>query len=94
MDPTRPYWNMEIEPLFNTPDIQKIQFEKLKNMLCRLKANAPFYAKMMANSKLDPENLNSLEEFKEKISLFNKESLRELVGECGGNLLARFCQRP
>ena len=56
-------------------------------MLCRLKANAPFYAKMMANSKLDPENLNSLEEFKEKISLFNKESLRELVGECGGNLL-------
>ena len=83
----RPYWNMEIEPLLNTPQMKDIQLTKLKKMLGRLKANAPFYTKMIAGSGLDPEKLTGFDEFKEKISLFNKEALRALVVECGGNLL-------
>ena len=87
MNPERPYWNMEIEPLLNTPQMKEIQLAKLKKMLGRLKANAPFYTKMIANSGLDPEKLTGFEEFKEKIALFNKEALRALVVECGGDLL-------
>jgi phenylacetate-CoA ligase len=83
----RPYWNMEMEPLLNTPEMKEIQFGKLKKMLGRLKANAPFYTRMIENSNLDPEKLSSFEEFKDKISLFNKEALRALVVECGGNFL-------
>ena len=83
----RPYWNMEIEPLLNTPQMKDIQLTKLKKMLGRLKANAPFYTKMIAGSGLDPEKLTGFDEFKEKISLFNKEALRALVVECQGNLL-------
>ena len=45
MDQNRPYWNMQIEPLLNTPEMKKIQLGKLKTMLGRLKANAPFYAR-------------------------------------------------
>jgi len=92
MDQNRPYWNMEIEPLLNTPEIKKLQLKNLKVMLSRLKANAPFYAKMIEASHLDPEKLSSFEEYKEKISLFNKESLRALVMECGGDFLKALDQ--
>ena len=87
MDTNRPYWNMEIEPLLNTPVMKKIQFDKLKKMLTRLKANAPFYTNMITKSGLDPDKLKSFEEFKDKITLFNKEALRNLVMDCGGDIL-------
>jgi phenylacetate-CoA ligase len=87
MDQNRPYWNMKIEPLLNTPEMKKIQLDKLKKMLIRLKANAPFYTNMITKSGLDPEKLKSFEEFKDKITLFNKEALRNLVMECGGDIL-------
>lgn len=92
MDQNRPYWNMDIEPMFNTPAMEKIQLEKLKIMLGRLKANAPFYAKMIKDSKCDPDSLSSMDEFKDKISLFNKENLRALVMECGGDFIKALDQ--
>ena len=92
MNQDRPYWNMDIEPLFNTPEMDKIQLEKLKKMLSRLKANAPFYAKMIKDSKCDPDSLSGMDEFKDKISLFNKESLRALVIECGGDFIKALDQ--
>ena len=87
MNLDRPYWNMDIEPLLNTPPMKDLQFTKLKKMMGRLKANAPFYTKMMEANKLDPENLSSFEEYKDKIEIFNKDSLRRLVEECEGSLL-------
>ena len=92
MNQQRPYWNMDIEPLLNTPAMGKIQLEKLKIMLSRLKANAPFYAKMIKDSKCDPDALKSMDEFKDKISLFNKENLRALVMECGGDFIKALDQ--
>jgi len=83
----RPYWNMEIEPLLNTPDMEKVQFEKLKRMLIRLKENSPFYGKMMNEQRVDPGRLSSFEGFKEGIEPFNKKSLRDLVAACEGNLV-------
>jgi len=92
MNNDRPYWNMDIEPMFNTPEMEKIQLEKLKKMLSRLKANAPFYAKMIKDSKCDPDALSSMDEFKDKISLFNKENLRALVMESGGDFIKALDQ--
>ncbi len=92
MDQNRPYWNMDIEPFLNTPEMEKVQFEKLKKMLNRLKANAPFYAKMIEGSKCDPDSLSSMDEFKDKIGLFNKEDLRALVMECGGDFIKALDQ--
>jgi phenylacetate-CoA ligase len=92
MDSTRPYWNMQIEPLLNTPEIRKLQLEKLKKMLGRLKANAPFYAKMLSESRLDPDGLSGFEEYSDKINLFDKAALRALVMECGGDLLKTLDQ--
>ncbi|RJP84962.1 MAG: phenylacetate--CoA ligase family protein [Desulfobacteraceae bacterium] len=92
MNIDRPYWNMDIEPLLNTPEMGKIQLEKLKTMLNRLKANAPFYVKMIEGSKCDPDSLSSMDEFKDKIALFNKENLRALVMECGGDFIKALDQ--
>ncbi len=39
----RPYWDMQIEPFFNTPEMKFLQFEKLKIMFKRMYSNAPFY---------------------------------------------------
>jgi phenylacetate-CoA ligase len=88
----RPYWNMKIEPMLNTPVIKKLQLKKLRKMLSRLKANAPFYARMIEASGLAPKKLKSFDEYKEKISLFNKESLRALVAECKGDFLKALDQ--
>jgi phenylacetate-CoA ligase len=88
----RPYWNMEIEPLLNTPDMEKMQFEKLKKILVRLKGNSPFYGRMIKERKLDPEKLSSFEAFKEGIEPFNKQSLRDLVEGCEGNLVSALDQ--
>jgi len=92
MDACRPYWNMDVEPLLNTPRMREIQLEKLKTMLGRLKAHAPFYAAMLAQSGLDPDRLSGFDEFKDKLSLFNKEALRNLVMECGGDILKALDQ--
>ena len=87
MSQDRPYWNMEMEPLLGTPEMEKIQLERLKTMLGRLKANAPFYARILEDAKLDPEKLTGFDEFKDKIALFNKQSLLALVQEYKGDLL-------
>ena len=92
MNQGRPYWNMEIEPLLNTPNMEKLQLEKLKIMLARVNAHAPFYSKMSHESGLDPDKLSSMEEFREKINPFDKRSLRQLVEDCQGDLLKALDQ--
>ena len=87
MSQDRPYWNMEMEPLLGTPQMEKLQLERLRTMLARLKANAPFYARILEDAKLDPEKLTGFDEFKDKIALFNKQSLLALVQEYKGDFL-------
>ena len=88
----RPYWNMPIEPLFNTPQMAEIQLQKLRRMLAKLKAHAPFYAAIIEKSGLEPDKLESIQQFRETVPLFNKQSLIELVGQCGGDLLKAIDQ--
>ncbi len=89
----RPYWNMQMEPMLNNPGMGKIQFEKLKKMLMKLKATAPYYTRMMERNNLDPEKLTGFDELKEKIEIFTKQSMWDLVDECGGDYLKALDQR-
>ena len=83
----RPYWNMEMEQMLNTPEMEKLQLERLKTMLVRLKTNAPFYTDLMQKNHLDVEKLSSFAEFRDKIPLFNKQSLLTLVERYEGDFL-------
>lgn len=89
----RPYWNMEMEPLQNTPQMAEIQLKRLKEQLIKLKAKAPFYSRMMAKNKLDPEKLSGFEEFKEKMDIFTKQTWYQMVEDCEGDLLKAIEQR-
>lgn len=89
----RPYWNMKMEPLLNTPEMERIQFDKLKKMLIKLNAKAPYYTRMMKKNKLDPEKLSGFDEFKEKIDIFTKQTMYNLVDECDGDYLKALDQR-
>jgi len=57
MKQDRPYWNMEMEPIYGTPLMEKIQLERLKDQLIKLKAKGGYFARMMERNKLDPEKL-------------------------------------
>ena len=88
MDEERPYWNMEMETILNTPEMREIQLEKLKVFLRRLYDNAPFYTKQFDELGVVPEKINSFEDFSSAVPLFDKEGLRAMVVEFGGDLLA------
>jgi len=87
MDEDRPYWNMEYEPILNTPEMREIQLEKLKIMLRRLYDNAPFYTRQFDEVGLKPEKVKSFEDFSRAVPLFDKEGLRALVVDFGGDIL-------
>lgn len=87
MEAERPYWNMDMELLLNTPEMEVIQLGKLRKMLARLKVKSVFYGRMIDQSGLDPEKIRSFDEFKEKIGIFDKKALMALVAECNGDIL-------
>jgi phenylacetate-CoA ligase len=88
MSEERPYWNMEVEPILNTPQMREIQLAKLKVFLRRLYDGAPFYTKKFDEWGVVPEKIKSLEDFAKAVPLFDKEGLRAMVFEFQGDLLA------
>lgn len=87
MDNDRPYWNMEIEPLLNTPEMEKIQLGKIRKMLARLKSGSAYYKRQFEETGLDPEQIKNIDEFKKQVGLFNKRKLLQLIDESGGDLV-------
>ena len=88
MDNDRPYWNMEVETKLNTPEMRELQLVKLKKQLARLNDNAPFYKKQFDALGVNPDKINSFEDFGRSVPIFDKEGLRAMVAEFGGDLLA------
>ena len=87
----RLYWNMQIEPFLNTPEMKVLQLEKLKVMLKRFYANAPFHRKRMDDAGINIDNLDkkikSLEDFSKAIPVYDKQGYRQHVESCGGDLI-------
>lgn len=93
MNQDRPYWNMEMEPLYGTPEMAKIQLDKLKTQLMKLKVKGGYYARMMERNKLDPERLSGFDEFKGKVDIFSKATWKKIVEDCGGDMLKALDDR-
>ena len=88
MDENRPYWNMEIEPKFNTPEMREIQDYKLKKQIKRLREGAPYYTRLFKEHGVHEDKIKSFEEFRQAIPIYTKNDWRELVRKYEGNLLA------
>ena len=91
MTENREYWNMDIEPLLNSPEMEKIQLEKLKIMLKRFFENAPFHRKRMEKAGLTTENMDSkiksLKDFSEIVPVYDKQGYRQHAQACDGDLV-------
>jgi phenylacetate-CoA ligase len=84
---------MEMEPLYGTPEMERIQRERLKAQLTRLKIKGGYYARMMERNRLDPEKLSGFDEFRDKAEIFNKATWNRIVDDCDGDMLKALDQR-
>lgn len=83
----RPYWDMEVEPLLGTPALRDLQWAKLQNLLARLYEDKPFWRARMDASGARPQDLKSLEDFSRRMPIMDKAQRRQLLADCGGDVI-------
>ncbi len=82
----RKYWNMEVEPLLNTPMMREIQLKKLQKQIAFLYESKPYWHDCLEAAGIRPGTIRSLEEYSEKMPIMDKETRRRLVAETGSSL--------
>lgn len=83
----RPYWDMEIETKLQTPEMKELQLKKLQKMIRRLYDNASYYKTLFDESNVNPDKIKSFEDFAKAVPLFDKDKIRLMVMEEGGDVL-------
>jgi phenylacetate-CoA ligase len=92
MSQDRPYWNMEIEPKLNTPEMRELQERKLTKRIRLLRQRAPYYTKLFRQSGVHEDKIKSFQEFRRAVPIFTKSDWRGLVQAHDGNLLEAMNQ--
>jgi len=82
MDLKRPYWNMEIEPKLNTPEMRQTQNDLLANNIQSMYNAIPLTKKRMDNAGVKPSDIRSLE-ISQRIPIYGQPEMRELITEVG-----------
>ncbi len=68
----RPYWNMDIETKFNTPEMIPIQIEMLQKRIALLHGRAPFWRDRRNEYGVKPGDIKDLDEFAKMVPVFDK----------------------
>lgn len=84
------YWNEEIETL-SRPELEKLQLERLKEMVRFSYENAPYYKRSFDAAGVKPEDIKSLDDIA-KFPFINKQTERETQGV--GSFLGELCAVP
>ncbi len=84
------YWNEEIETL-SRPELEKLQLERLKEMVKFSYENAPYYKRSFDEAGVKPEDIKSLDDIA-KLPFINKQTERETQGV--GSFLGELCAVP
>lgn len=79
----RQYWNMDIEPKLNSPEMKKIQESKLQDVLKWQYENTPFNRKRFDEAGVKPEDIKSFADFAEAIPVAGQEHIRKIIDEVG-----------
>ncbi len=79
----RKYWDMEIEPMLNTPRMREIQWEKLQKAIKYCYENVPFDRKRMDKAGVKPEDIRSFTEFARAIPHAGQAEFRDVITEAG-----------
>ncbi len=84
------YWNEEIETL-SRPELEKLQLERLKEIVKFSYENAPYYKRSFDEAGVKPEDIKSLDDIA-KFPFINKQTERETQGV--GSFLGELCAVP
>ena len=82
MDLDRPYWNMEVEPKFNTPEMRQMQNDLFVANIQSMYDKIPLNKKRMDEAGLRPSDVKSLDDL-QKIPVYGQPQMRELIAEVG-----------
>ena len=58
----RPYWNMEMEPLLNTPEMREIQQKRLKPQLKKIYERSAIQKKYIDGLGVNVDKINTFED--------------------------------
>ncbi len=79
----RKYWDMEIEPLLNTPRMREMQWEKLQNAIRYFYEKVPFDRNRMDKAGVKPEDIRSFDDFARAIPYAGQVEFRDVIMESG-----------
>ena len=82
MDIDRPYWNMEIESKFNTPEMRQMQNDLFLANIQSMYDKIPLNKRRMDEAGLRPSDVKSLDDL-QKIPVYGQPQMRELIAEVG-----------
>lgn len=83
MEGEREYWNMEIEPILNTPQMRKLQWSKMPRVLEWQYENSPFNRARFDKAGVKPGDIKSLDDFAAAIPPAGQPEVREVIAEVG-----------
>ena len=75
----RPYWNMEMEPLLNTPEMRQIQQKLLKPQLKMIYERSAIQKKYIDSLGVDVDKINTFEDLQHAFPPMDKHEMRQLV---------------
>ena len=81
----RPYWNMDIEPLLNTPALRPLQWEKLQYTLRFAYDEVPFDRERMDAAGVRPEDVRSFDDFARALRPCGQAEFRAVFERFDGN---------
>ena len=73
----RPYWNMQIEPFLDTPELRVLQLHRLRTHLAKLYEGAPFWRERMQRHGMKPDDVRRIEDLGRMLPPCRKQDLRE-----------------
>ena len=73
------YFNQEIEPLLNTPQMAKIQLEKLKPTLQFFYDHVPFDRERMDDAVFKPQDIESFDDLARALPICGQADYREVL---------------
>jgi len=80
------YFNMEMEPLLNTPEMRDIQWNGLQKAIRYFYEKVPFDRRRMEKVGVKPEDIRSLDDFSRAIPYIGQEDFRDSMDEAGLDL--------
>ena len=77
-DANRPYFNMDIEPLLNTPEIKEIQLKKLAPAIRFFYEKVPFDRKKMEDAGIKPGDIETFEDLSNAVPISGQTDFRDV----------------